>query len=67
MTKATAVFCLQATKSFPEGAPQRESYDTNEVFLADCKSYVREWRTEFTCPGCDNGECPQCGHKSNER
>lgn len=67
MTKATAVFWLQATKSFQEGAPQRESYNSDEAFFSDCKQYDREWQAEFTCPGCENMECPQCGRKSNLR
>ena len=63
MKKVTAVFWLQPTKSFEEGAPQRENHDTDEAFFFSCRKYAKEWLAEFTCPGCANIECPQCGDK----
>lgn len=58
-----AFFRLQATKSFPDGAPQRESYDhDDDCFRAEVK-YAAEWRKEFECPGCTDPGCPQCGKK----
>jgi hypothetical protein len=54
-------FHLQATKSFPDGAPQRENYDhDDDCFRAEAK-YSAEWRKEFECPGCTDVCCPQCG------
>jgi hypothetical protein len=54
-------FNLQPTRSFPQGAPQREEYDTDEDLDAADKVYVREWREEYECRGCDDRYCPQCG------
>lgn len=54
-------FWLQATKSFAEGAPQRESYLDDRSFDRACVAYANEWRSEYRCEGCDEVECPQCG------
>ena len=54
-------FWLQATTSFQEGAPQRESYLDDRSFDRACVSYANEWRCEYHCAGCDEVECPQCG------
>lgn len=57
-------FRLQPTTSFPEGAPQRESYNTDEDLFKAEKEYAVEWRKEFKCPGCEDMACPQCGKDS---
>jgi hypothetical protein len=56
-----AKFSLQKTKSFPEGAPQRENYDTDDHLFRAEEKYQAEWREEYKCPGCDDPACPQCG------
>jgi hypothetical protein len=56
-----ARFHLQATKSFPDGAPQRENYDHDDDLFRAEKKYEAEWCKEFECPGCDDLGCPQCG------
>jgi hypothetical protein len=63
-------FHLQATKSFPDGAPQRENYDHDDDCFRAEKKYATEWSKEFECPGCDDVCCPQCRNKArseNER
>lgn len=63
MSKAKRVrFWLQPTKSFPEGAPQREEYNTDRYHDEACERYAAEWRAEYECTGCDRWECPQHGH-----
>lgn len=53
MAKRTAViFHLQATPSFPEGAPQREEYVSDGAHDRACDKYAAEWRVLFTCTGC---------------
>lgn len=59
--KKREVFWLQPTKSFPEGAPQREEYDTDRDHDRACDRYGEEWREEYDCPGCSNPECPEHG------
>lgn len=54
-------FILQPTRSFPQGAPQREKYDTDEDLFAAEKLYAQEWREEYECQGCQDRCCPQCG------
>jgi len=54
-------FWLQETKSFKEGAPQRESYLDDCTFDRACVAYANEWRQKYHCHGCDEVECPQCG------
>ena len=61
MAKEKAVFWLQPTRSFRDGAPQRENYVSDEAFFAACKKYDAEWRSKYECPGCENPECPQHG------
>lgn len=56
-------FSLQETTSFPEGAPQRESYDSDDHLFRAEKKYQAEWRQEYECPGCADPGCPQCGRK----
>jgi len=46
-------FYLQPTRSFPEGAPQREEYYTDKAHEEACEAYAAEWRAEYECPGCD--------------
>lgn len=59
--KQVASFYLQATKSFPEGAPQRESYVSDRYFEMACRKYAAEWVMEYKHPGsCRNRDCPQC-------
>lgn len=54
-------FWLQATKSFPDGAPQREEYNTDQDFHADCLVYAQEWRETYRCGNtdCQNRDCPE--------
>lgn len=54
-------FWLQPTRSFLEGAPQRENFDSDPAFEIACIKYDREWRAEYECAGCSDSECPQCG------
>lgn len=54
-------FWLQATKSFKDGAPQRENYLDDRAFDRACVAYANEWRREYHCEGCGEVECPQCG------
>ncbi len=58
-------FHLQSTKSFPETAPQREEYYTDEDHLEACRQYGIEWRATYICEGHDTGaavrDCPQHG------
>ncbi len=54
-------FWLQPTKSFSEGAPQRESYETEAAFDRACTAYADEWRKTYLCAGCSDVACPQCG------
>lgn len=54
-------FHLQETISFPDGAPQREEYDTDNYFYRACRKYEAEWRLAYEHPGkCENRDCPQC-------
>jgi hypothetical protein len=59
--KEVARFWLQPTPSFPEGAPQRESYMTDEACDRADVRYADEWRAMYHCAGCDDVNCPQCG------
>ena len=54
-------FWLQPTPSFPEGAPQRENYMTDEACDRADVRYADEWRAMYHCAGCDDVGCPQCG------
>lgn len=54
-------FWLQPTKSFPDGAPQREEFLSDEEFDAACRQYAREWKHVYRCVGCVNPDCPQHG------
>lgn len=55
------IFWLQATRSFPNGAPQREEYESDEAHEAACRAYSAEWRQAYSCLGCNNPDCPQHG------
>jgi hypothetical protein len=59
--KKVARFWLQPTPSFPEGAPQRENYMTDEACDRADVRYANEWRAMYHCAGCDDVGCPQCG------
>lgn len=59
--KSVARFWLQPTATFPEGAPQRESFDSDRAFDRACVTYAREWRGLYRCGGCGDVACPQCG------
>ena len=54
-------FWLQKTKSFEDGAPERESYSDDRAFDRACVTYANEWRGEYECRGCNDAMCPQCG------
>ena len=56
-----ANFWLQPTRSFPDGAPQREEYATDTTFMVECARYGREWVKKYECcnPECKNRDCPQ--------
>lgn len=63
MPKKTQVasFHLQPTASFPEGAPQREEYASDQWFYQACRKYGTEWCLKYAHPGkCENRDCPQC-------
>ena len=53
-------FCLQPTRSFPDGAPQREEYESDLQLEAAELRYAAEWRDEYECRGCGDPNCPQC-------
>jgi hypothetical protein len=55
-------FWLQETASFKEGAPQRENYADERAFDRACLTYANEWRQKYSCAGCRESECPQCGN-----
>ena len=63
--KEVARFWLQPTPSFPEGAPQRESYMTDEACDRADVRYADEWRAMYRCAGCDDVGCPQCGSQGS--
>lgn len=52
-------FWLQPTRSFPEGAPQREDFYTDLLHDEACDIYALEWLDEYECVGCPGGSCPQ--------
>jgi hypothetical protein len=55
-------FWLQATASYPDGPPQRESYLSERAFDRACAAYASEWRDTYRCAGrCASVDCPQCG------
>lgn len=63
-------FCVQPTRSFEDGAPQREEFDSDESHLVACVKYGAEWRKEYKHEGiCKDYACPQCqgGHVVLER
>lgn len=59
--KKVPCFQLQETTTFPDGAPQRESYDSDAHFIQAVRRYQEEWRAEYECKGCADAVCPQCG------
>lgn len=61
MKTTVSHFWLQATASFPDGAPQREEYDSDDYFASACSEYCQEWRNTFVCGDndCRNRDCPQ--------
>jgi len=54
-------FFIQATPSFPDGAPQREEYEDDASHNAACRIYANEWREHYECmdAACRNRDCPQ--------
>lgn len=56
-------FILNPTTSFPDGAPQRESYDNDATYFRAERKYDEEWRAEYECEGCGDFGCPQCGQR----
>lgn len=56
----------QSTKSFPEGAPQRECYLSDEACFRAEERYEKEWRKTYRCAGCRDLVCPQCGELSRK-
>jgi hypothetical protein len=54
-------FWLQPTRSFADGAPQREEYLDDRSFDRASVDYAEEWRRVYHCEGCGSVECPQCG------
>ena len=67
MKKEVRRFWLQETRSFPEGAPQRESYNSDAAYDRACVTYDGEWRLQYHCAGCDDVVCPQCGAEGARR
>ncbi len=65
MKTRVAHFWLQKTKSFPDGAPQREEYDSDSSHDVACMRYDMEWCQEYECgdKDCTNQDCPQHGRK----
>ena len=44
-------FCLQPTPSFPDGAPQREECESDDIHRQDCRRYITEWIQKYECLG----------------
>lgn len=62
MKSPVAKFCLQPTRSFPDGAPQREEYLTDNDYLTSVRLYRAEWKVRYVCQNkCNDSNCPQCG------
>lgn len=55
----------QVTKSFPDGAPQRESYDSDVYYFRAEKQYEEEWRKAYRCQTCGDPGCPQCAPRDS--
>lgn len=53
-------FQLQETLNFPEGAPQRESYLSDEDYDMGVRAYQDEWKRTYRCRGCEDQNCPGC-------
>lgn len=62
--KPVAAFSLQPTKSFPNGAPQREEWSSDPDYVRSIRDYEMEWRHEYQCRGCKDPICPQCGYRN---
>lgn len=60
LRQTVARFWLQETKTFPDGAPQREEYEADAAFEYDCLKYEREWRETYICGNeqCQDRSCP---------
>ena len=59
--KQVGAFNVQPTRSFQDGAPQRENYVSDRYFEMACRKYAAEWVLEYKHPGvCENRDCPQC-------
>jgi len=61
MRRKVPAFHLQKTESFPEGAPQREEYDSDHHYERACRLYEAEWLAAYECgnPRCKDSNCPQ--------
>jgi hypothetical protein len=57
----------QTTKSFPEGAPQRESYESDVACFRAEERYAKEWCETYCCTGCRDLVCPQCGKMARKK
>lgn len=63
-------FFLQPTRSFQEGAPQREEYLDYDAFASACEKYAAEWLAEYECVGCADAaqyDCPQHRYRNRSR
>lgn len=60
-------FFLQPTKTFTDGAPQREEFDSDESFATACALYGVEWLVEYECVGCEGAALRDCPQHSLER
>lgn len=63
MKTKVARFWLQPTESFPDGAPQREEYESDRDHDFACLDYAAEWEKKYECMAspCRNCDCPQHG------
>lgn len=61
MIKVGAFSPGQTTRSFPDGAPQRENYESDAALFRAELEYAREWRRTYRCAGCGDPVCPGRG------
>ena len=53
----------QVTESFPDGAPQRECFESDSALFKAEAVYEKEWRLTYSCTGCGSYSCPQCSSR----